>query len=73
MTTPFRKYHLIATVEKTFQFEVAGNVKDLHEHADKKARELMEKELVDIQEFNKDVKEFVTNCNVRIEDDYTYE
>ena len=73
MTTPFRKYHIMATVEKTFQFEVAVNVKDLHEHADKKARELMEKELVDMQEFNKDVKEFVTNCNVRIEDDYTYE
>ena len=48
-------------------------MKYLHEHADKKARELMEKELVDMQEFNKDVKEFVTNCNVRIEDDYTYE
>ena len=73
MTSPFRNYHIMATVEKTFQFEVAGNVKDLHEYADKKARELMEKELVDMQEFNKDVKEFVTNCNVRIEDDYTYE
>ena len=73
MTTPFRKYHIMATVEKTFQFEFAGYVKHLDEHADKKARELMEKELVDMQEFNKDVKEFVTNCNVRIEDDYTYE
>jgi hypothetical protein len=28
---------------------------------------------VDMQEFNKDVKEFVNDCNVRVEDDYTYE
>ena len=37
------------------------------------ARELMEKKLVDMQEFNLDIKEFVNNCNIRIEDDYTYE
>jgi hypothetical protein len=73
MTSPFRKYFIMATVEKTFQFEVAGNVKDLHEYSDKKARELMEKKLVDMQEFNLDVKDFVGNCNIRIEDDYTHE
>lgn len=73
MANPFNKYQIMATVETVFTFEVAGNVKDLHEHADKKARELMEKKLVDMQEFNLDVKEFVTSCNVRIEDDYTYE
>jgi hypothetical protein len=28
---------------------------------------------VDMQEFNNDVKEFVNDCNVRVEDDYTYE
>ena len=43
MANPFNKYHIMATVETVFTFEVAGNVKDLHEHADKKARELMEK------------------------------
>ena len=47
--------------------------KDLHEYSDKKARELMEKKLVDMQEFNLDVKDFVGNCNIRIEDDYTHE
>lgn len=73
MANPFPKYQIMATVETVFTFEVPGNVKDLHEYSDKKARELMEKKLVDMQEFNLDVKDFVSNCNIRIEDDYTHE
>ena len=73
MSNPFPKYQIMATVETVFTFEVPGNVKDLHEYSDKKARELMENKLVDMQEFNLDVKEFVNNCNIRIEDDYTHE
>tara|TARA_R110002012_G_scaffold151734_2_gene311697 strand:+ start:2364 stop:2585 length:222 start_codon:yes stop_codon:yes gene_type:complete len=73
MANPFPKYKIMATVERTFTFEVPGNVKDLHEHSDKKARELIAKELVDMQQFNLDVQQFISNCNVRVEDDYTDE